>query len=129
MKQTVGTAVVPPVAMPPVAQGSQHGQMHLKGIASNLCEVPETCVVYECAFHHTVGHASCPHGLAPRSFRTGSLQQRTQQPQQRSRVHRDFICRSAQAAAPTQLEAVAEDKWIQRTLSRHSDAHSAETDM
>ena len=77
----------------------------------------------------TVGNALCPHHLAQRKFRTGSLQQRTQQRRKHSHSHRKLDCKSAPAAAPTQLEAVAEDKWIQRTLTSHSNGHSSDNDM
>ena len=77
----------------------------------------------------TTGTCLCPHHLAPRHFRCGSLQQRTQHHQQNGHCHKRLRCRSAQAAAPTQLEAVAEDKWIQRTLSVHNGGHRSQNAM
>lgn len=114
---------------PPVAQNSQFNQAHLTGTASDVREVLNVWVARLTVPAQTVGNAFCPHQLAPRKFRTGSLQQRTQQRRKHSHSHRKLDCKSAQAAAPTQLEAVAEDKWIQRTLTSHSNGHSSDDDM
>ena len=71
----------------------------------------------------SAGPSACPHHLSPRHFRCGSLQQRRQATQQSGHCRQRRLCNIAQAAASTQLEIVADDKWIQRTLSGHTDNH------
>lgn len=69
------------------------------------------------------GPNACPHHLSPRHFRCGTLQQRMQATQQSGHCRYRRLCNTVQAAASTQLEIVADDKWIQRTLSSHTDNH------
>lgn len=105
----------------PLPQQLQHGQNMVTGKC--YCIDNKGLNVRDPNVSLSAGSSACPHHLSPRHFRSGTLQQRMQATQQSGHCRPRHLCNTVQAAASTQLEIAADDKWIQRTLSSHTDNH------